>query len=149
VALPVRHEVGDRLVRCRAAERCPSGCRISLELEHEGEHDTERRLVEMKLTCGVDWAEEHHDMALVDEGGAVVARARIDTGATGFSALLRVIAQYGGSAEDTPVAIETDKKLRRWPASTWRQSGCCTKPSTTYDRCCSSSIHKHCKRFRT
>lgn len=47
----------------------------------------------MKLTCGVDWAEAHDDMALVDKGGAVVARARIDTGATGFSALLRVIAE--------------------------------------------------------
>lgn len=93
MALPVRHEVGDRLVRCRATERCPLGCRTSLELEHKGEHDPERRLVEMKLTCGVDWAEAHDDMALVDKGGAVVARARIDTGATGFSALLRVIAE--------------------------------------------------------
>lgn len=65
----------------------------------------------MKLTCGVDWAEAHHDVALVDESGAVVARARIDTGATGFSALLRVIAEHGGSAEETPVAIETDKNL--------------------------------------
>jgi transposase len=65
----------------------------------------------MKLTCGVDWAEAHHDMALVDEGGAVVARVRIGTRATGFSALLRVIAEYGGSAKDTPVAIETDKNL--------------------------------------
>ena len=28
----------------------------------------------MKLTCGVDWAEAHHDVALVDEDGALVAR---------------------------------------------------------------------------
>lgn len=65
----------------------------------------------MKLTCGVDWAEAHHDIALVDEGGAVVARTRIDTGAAGFGALLTLIAEHEGSAQDTPVAIETDKNL--------------------------------------
>ena len=36
----------------------------------------------MTLTCGVDWAEVHHGIALVDDDGALVARARIDTGAT-------------------------------------------------------------------
>jgi transposase len=65
----------------------------------------------MKLTCGVDWAEAHHDVALVDEDGVVVARARIDTGATGFTKLLALIADHEGSAQDTPVAIETDKNL--------------------------------------
>ena len=28
----------------------------------------------MQMTCGVDWAEAHHDVALVDEDGALVAR---------------------------------------------------------------------------
>src|SRR6478609_6946555 len=65
----------------------------------------------MKLTCGVDWAEAHHDVALVDEDGVVVARARIDTGATGFNKLLALIAEHEGSAQDTPVSIETDKNL--------------------------------------
>jgi transposase len=65
----------------------------------------------MTLTCGVDWAEAHHDIALVDDDGALVARARIDTGATGFNAMLALIAEHGGSVEDTPIAIETDKNL--------------------------------------
>jgi transposase len=65
----------------------------------------------MTLTCGVDWAEAHHDIALVDEAGALVGRARIDTGATGLAALLTLIAEHGGSVADTPVAIETDKNL--------------------------------------
>jgi transposase len=65
----------------------------------------------MALTCGVDWAEAHHDIALVDEDGALVARARIDTGATGFTNLLALIAEHGGSAAETPVALETDKNL--------------------------------------
>ena len=50
----------------------------------------------MGITCGIDWAEAHHDVALVDEDGLVVARARIDTGATGFNALLALIAEHGG-----------------------------------------------------
>ncbi len=65
----------------------------------------------MSLTCGVDWAESHHEVALVNEQGVVVARARIDTGAEGFTALLTLIAEHGGAAVDTPVAIETDKNL--------------------------------------
>jgi transposase len=65
----------------------------------------------MALTCGIDWAEAHHDIALVDEHGNLVARARIDTGATGFNTLLALIAEHGGSAENTPIALETDKNL--------------------------------------
>ncbi|MDT5346959.1 MAG: hypothetical protein QOH91_246 [Mycobacterium sp.] len=65
----------------------------------------------MQLTCGVDWAEAHHDGALVDVDGAVVARSRIDAGASGFNDLLVLIAEHGGSAQDTPIAIETDKNL--------------------------------------
>lgn len=65
----------------------------------------------MALTCGVDWAEAHHDIALIDDAGDLVARARIDTGATGFNTMLALIAEHGGSVEDTPIAIETDKNL--------------------------------------
>jgi len=65
----------------------------------------------MQLTCGVDWAEAHHDVALVDVDGAVVARSRIDTGASGFNELLALIAEHGGSAEHTAIALETDKNL--------------------------------------
>jgi transposase len=65
----------------------------------------------MVITCGVDWAEAHHDVALLDEQGLQLACARIDTGATGFNALLGLIAEHGGSPGDTPIAIETDKNL--------------------------------------
>ncbi|MCW3472673.1 IS110 family transposase [Rhodococcus pyridinivorans] len=65
----------------------------------------------MGINCGIDWAESHHDVALADDTGHIVARARIDTGATGFNDLLRMIAEHGGTPEGTPVAIETDKNL--------------------------------------
>jgi len=65
----------------------------------------------MGITCGIDWAEIHDDVALADDTGHIVARARIDTGATGFNELLRLIAENGGTPEQTPIAIETDKNL--------------------------------------
>ncbi len=65
----------------------------------------------MSITCGIDWAEAHHDVALVDEQGNVVARQRVGTGAEGFAGLLDVIAEHGGGPDETPVAIETEKNL--------------------------------------
>lgn len=65
----------------------------------------------MSITCGIDWAEAHHDVALLDGDGKVLARHRISTGADGFSALLGLIAEHGGSPDDTPIGIETDKNL--------------------------------------
>jgi transposase len=63
------------------------------------------------ITCGIDWAEANHDVALVDDAGIVVARRRIDTGAAGFTSLLNLITEYAGTPEDTAIAIETDKNL--------------------------------------
>lgn len=65
----------------------------------------------MTITCGIDWAEAHHDVALVDDVGTIVARRRIDTGAAGFTSLLEFIADHAGAGEETAIAIETDKNL--------------------------------------
>jgi transposase len=65
----------------------------------------------MTITCGIDWAERHHDVALVDGDGVVVARQRIDTGATGFTELVGLIAEHAQDAVGVPIAIETDKGL--------------------------------------
>lgn len=54
----------------------------------------------MSVTCGVDWAEDHHDVALVDANGALVARRRISDDAIGFGLLLQLLADAGDSAED-------------------------------------------------
>ena len=63
------------------------------------------------LTCGIDWAEAHHDVALVDENGTVVAKKRVSADLSGFTELLELIAEHGGDPSGTPVAIETDKNL--------------------------------------
>jgi transposase len=65
----------------------------------------------MSITCGIDWAEQHHDVALVDDVGTTVAKKRIDTGLKGFSELTALIAEHGGEPDKVPVAVETDKNL--------------------------------------
>ena len=64
----------------------------------------------MGITCGVDWAEAHHDVALLDEQGA--AGARQDRHRRNrIQRAVGLIAEHGGSPEDPPIAIETDKNL--------------------------------------
>ena len=65
----------------------------------------------MGITCGIDWAEAHHDVALVDDVGTTVAKRRIDTGLAGFTTLMALIAEHTDEPESVAVAIETDKNL--------------------------------------
>lgn len=65
----------------------------------------------MSITCGIDWAETHHDVAVVDDAGRVLDRRRIDTGVAGFGQLLAMLAEHAGDPAEVPVAIETDKNL--------------------------------------
>src|SRR5262245_27120406 len=63
-------------------------------------------------SAGPAWAEDHHDIALVDAGGQLLARRRINDDAAGLAALTGLLAQHGDSAEDpVPVAIETPRGL--------------------------------------
>jgi hypothetical protein len=53
-------------------------------------------------------------VAILDADGRVLARARIDTGATGFTRLMALLAQHVDDADQlaaVPIAIETDKNL--------------------------------------
>jgi transposase len=66
----------------------------------------------MELCCGIDWAERHHDVAIIDESGKVRARARIGDDAAGFTELLALLAAHGRDRQaPIPVAIETAKGL--------------------------------------
>ncbi len=55
---------------------------------------------------------------LVDVDGAVVARSRIDTGASGFNELLALIAQHGGSAKRRHMQTNGGQPYRQMA---WRQ----------------------------
>jgi Transposase len=66
----------------------------------------------LDVFCGIDWAEDHHDIALVDRDGGLLARARISDDAAGLAQLLELLAAHGDSAEGpVPVAIETPRGL--------------------------------------
>jgi hypothetical protein len=69
-----------------------------------------------QITCGIDWAEGHHDLALLDHEGRLVAKKRIVESVEGFVELITLLAEAGDSAESPiPVAIET-RSMRsiRW-----------------------------------
>jgi transposase len=62
--------------------------------------------------CGIDWAEDHHDVALVDTGGAILARLRISDDVAGYTRLLALLATHGDTAGlPIPAAIETPRGL--------------------------------------
>jgi transposase len=66
----------------------------------------------MEVFCGIDWAEDHHDIALADHGGKLLARRRISDDAAGLAQLLGLLADHGDTAGDPiPVAIETPRGL--------------------------------------
>src|ERR1700736_1395842 len=62
--------------------------------------------------CGIDWAEGHHDVAIVGSDGSLVAKKRIGDDPGGFTALTGMLAEAGDSPEDPiPIAIETPRGL--------------------------------------
>jgi transposase len=66
----------------------------------------------LRVFCGIDWAEDHHDVALVDAEGVLIAKRRIADDAAGYALLLQTLADAGDHADDPiPVAIETGRGL--------------------------------------
>jgi transposase len=66
----------------------------------------------LALYCGIDWAADHHDVAVIDDDGRVVVRGRVNNDAAGFAQLLTLLAEAGDSPDDPiPVGIETDRGL--------------------------------------
>jgi transposase len=62
--------------------------------------------------CGIDWAEGHHDIALVDEQGQLVAKRRINETVEGIAELIAMLQAAGDTTEDPiPLAIETPHGL--------------------------------------
>jgi transposase len=66
----------------------------------------------MRLFVGDDWAEDHHDVEVMDEAGKTLARKRLPEGAAGMAQLHALVGAHlgddGGDAE-VLVGIETDR----------------------------------------
>ena len=66
----------------------------------------------MRLFVGDDWAEDHHDVEVMDEAGKVLARKRVPEGAAGMAQLHGLVGGFlGEDADDAQVlaGIETDR----------------------------------------
>src|SRR3954462_7858453 len=71
------------------------------------------------LFVGDDWAEDHHDIEVQDEGGRRLARARLPEGIAGLARLHELIAEHlteddvdpetGSVAQSVAIGIETDR----------------------------------------
>jgi transposase len=70
--------------------------------------------VVLRLFVGDDWAQDHHDVEVMDSSGATLAKARLPEGVAGMTRLHSMIAsQAGDRAEEEDVqvlvGIETDR----------------------------------------
>ena len=67
----------------------------------------------MRLFVGDDWAEDHHDVEVMDEAGKVLARRRLPEGAAGIALLHGLVGEHVGEDSDDDVevlvGIETDR----------------------------------------
>jgi len=63
------------------------------------------------LFVGDDWAEDHHDIHLMDESGRQLARRRLPEGLAGIRALHELVADHADDPVEVVVGIETDRGL--------------------------------------
>jgi len=63
------------------------------------------------IFVGDDWAEDHHDVCLMDETGKRLAARRLPEGLAGIRALHELIAVHAEGPEQVLVGIETDRGL--------------------------------------
>ena len=61
------------------------------------------------LFVGDDWAEAHHDIEIVDEAGARLARRRFPEGIAGIAALHALIADHLGDDDEPENVLVREK----------------------------------------
>jgi hypothetical protein len=60
------------------------------------------------IIVGDDWAEGHHDIELMSEGGDVLARFRVPENTEGLDELLVKVSEHSAAGDDVTVGIERD-----------------------------------------
>jgi transposase len=72
----------------------------------------------MRVFVGDDWAEDHHDVEVMDEAGRVLARRRLPEGVAGMAQLHELVgAQLGGDDLDAEVVIGIETDRGPWVAA--------------------------------
>jgi Transposase/Transposase IS116/IS110/IS902 family len=67
------------------------------------------------IFVGNDWAEDHHDVHVMDEAGTRLASRRLAEGLSGIRQLHELIAQHAEEPDQVVIGIETDRGL--WVAA--------------------------------
>ena len=65
----------------------------------------------MGIYVGIDWAEAHHDICVLDESGASLAKRRIAEGLEGVGQLHAMLADHAVEPSQVVIGIETDRGL--------------------------------------
>jgi hypothetical protein len=63
------------------------------------------------IFVGVDWAEAHHDVCVLDEEGSVLDRRQVLDSLEGLRQLVEVAAEHAEDPSEVVLAIETDRGL--------------------------------------
>jgi transposase len=63
------------------------------------------------LFVGVDWAEDHHDVCVMVEGGEVLGKRRVADSVLGIGDLHGLVAEHAGDDEAVVIGIEIDRGL--------------------------------------
>jgi hypothetical protein len=72
----------------------------------------------VRLFAGDDWAEDYHDVEVMDEAGKVLAKRRLPGGVAGMAQLHELIGRHlGGDGEDTEVVIGIETDRGPWVAA--------------------------------
>jgi transposase len=60
---------------------------------------------------GIDWAEAHHDVCVLDHSGEMLVKGRVPEGVEGVRRLHEMVAEHAGEPGEVVVGIETDRGL--------------------------------------
>jgi transposase len=63
------------------------------------------------IFVGIDWAEAHHDVCVLDTEGAVLAARRIPEGLEGTSRLHALLGDHADEPDEVIIGVETDRGL--------------------------------------
>src|SRR5487761_1172033 len=71
----------------------------------------------VRLFVGDDWAEDHHDVELMDAAGRVLAKRRLPAGVAGMGPLHEMVGQHLGEDADAEVVIGIETDRGPWVAA--------------------------------
>jgi transposase len=71
----------------------------------------------MRLFVGDDWAEDHHDVELMDDAGRVLVRRRLPEGVAGMARLHEMVGEHLGGDLDAEVVIGIETDRGPWVAA--------------------------------